>query len=127
MNESSFNKSRARRITADSFAIAWCVVLLIFFNFYSQYMKVYELQQTGGNSNWVSYPLLTSAFGSWLIILDIALFISILAHIILIVTDRYVLREITHLVLNVVGIITVGALLLIYPFTLAIYQTAVWL
>ncbi len=112
----SFGKSRAGRLTGDAFAIAWDVVLLIFFNFYNSYIKVYEFQQA---NNWVSYPILTSSFVSWLVILDVALFISIAAHIILIVFDKYILREAIHLVLNVIGIVVVGSLLLIYPFTFA--------
>jgi hypothetical protein len=99
-------------MTASSFAIAWSLVLLVFLNYFSNYVAYYQLE---GN-RWIRYPILTEDFNAWLPLLTIALTISIVGHIILIIYDRYLLREATLIILNLFGIAIVVTLLSIYPF-----------
>ena len=104
--------TRGGRMTASSFAIAWSFVLLIFFNYFTKYIAYYQLE---GN-RWIRYPILTGDFNAWLPILTITLTLSIVGHIILIIYDRYILRETTLIVLNLFGIAVTVTLLSIYPF-----------
>lgn len=121
-----FKYTRGGRITSSSFAIACCLVLLIFFNFFSQYIAYYHLEKTGNVAIWVREPILTSAFSSWLLILSITLSFSIIGHIILIVFDKYILREATLIVLNLFGIATVITLLSIFPFDFSVIPNVAW-
>jgi hypothetical protein len=107
------HRSAAARIISSSFAIAWSIILLVVFNFLSQYIAFYAVR----NGAWVAYPILTSGVNWWLPILNLALFCTIAGHIILLGYDRYILRELIGIVLNIFGILTVASLLWIFPFT----------
>ena len=111
-----FEKTRGGRITSSSFAIAWNVALLIFFNFFYQYIAYYHLEKIDSITRWVRYPVLTPDFSAWLPFLTTALVLSIIGHIILIIFDKYILREAILIVLNLFGIVVVSALLSIFPF-----------
>ena len=110
--ENYFKSAKSGRITSSSFAIAWSFVFLIFFNYFNEYIAYYDFETAG----WVRYPVLTEDFGAWLPILTVALTLSIAGHIILIVFDRYILRETTLIILNLFGIAVVLTLLSIFPF-----------
>jgi len=111
-----FRTTRGGRITSSSFAIAWNFALLIFFNFFNQYLAYYHLEKVDSVTRWVRYPILTQDFNAWLVFLTTALVLSIIGHIILIIFDRYILRESVLIVLNLLGIVVVSALLSIFPF-----------
>jgi len=111
-----FKTTRGGRITSSTFAIAWSFALLIFFNFFSQYIAYYHLEKIDDIAKWVRYPILTGDFNLWLPFLTAALVLSIVGHIILIIFDKYLLRETTLIVLNLFGIAVVSALLSIFPF-----------
>jgi len=110
--EGYFKSTKAGRVTSSSFAIAWSIVFLIFFNFFSGYIAYYH---DGARD-----PILTAGFNAWLPILTTTLTLSIAGHIILIAFDRYVLREITLIVLNALGIAVVATLLSIFPFDFSV-------
>ena len=110
--ENYFQSAKSGRITSSSFAIAWSFVFLIFFNYFNEYIAYYHYEA----SKWVRYPVLTEDFGAWLPILTVALTLSIAGHIILIIFDRYILRETTLIILNLFGIAVVLTLLSIFPF-----------
>ena len=110
--EEHFRTTRAGRITASSFAIAWSFVFLILFNFFSKYITYYQYEA----SQWVRYPILTADFNAWLPIINAALIFSILGHILVILIDRYLLRETTIIILNLFGLAAVLSLLSIFPF-----------
>jgi uncharacterized membrane protein len=105
--------TKSGRLTASSFAIAWSIVLLIFFNYFNRYIAYYQYE--GGN-RWLGYSILTEDFNAWLPILTVTLILSIIGHILLIIFDRYILREITLIVLNLFGLAVVLTLLSIFPF-----------
>ena len=111
--ESYPTSTKSGRLTASSFAIAWSIVLLIFFNYFNRYIAYYQYE---GNNRWLGYPVLTEDFDAWLPILTVTLILSIAGHILLIIFDRYILREIILIVLNLFGIAVVLTLLSIFPF-----------
>ena len=114
--EDYFTGTRSRRIASSSGAIAWNLVLLIFFSFFHEYIAYYHSETVGNVTTWTRLPLLTSEYYAWLPILVTILILSIAGHIILIIYDRYLLREIALIVLNVLGIVAVLTLLSIFPF-----------
>ena len=109
-------KSRSGRITASAFAIAWSLVLLIFFNFFNQYVAYYQSETVDGITTWTRYPFFTADVNLWLPILTTTLIIAIVGHIILIILDRYILREMIHIVINAFSLWTVLTLLSVFPF-----------
>jgi len=104
--------TRTGEIVGSAFAIAFNVAAFIFFNFYHQYFAYYN--QTGGV--WVRQPLLTAAYSAWLPVLNVAIVLTIIGHVILIVTDRRVVRETVMVMLDIFALITIGSLLSIFPF-----------
>jgi len=109
-------KGRRGRITASAFAIAWSIALLIFFNFFNQYVAYYHSETVDGVTTWIRYPFFTEDINLWLPILTATLIISIIGHIILIILDRYILREMIHIVINAFSLWTILTLLTVFPF-----------
>jgi uncharacterized membrane protein len=114
--EEFFHRKRGGRITASAFAIAWSIVLLVFFNFFYEYVAYYHASTAGGVITWTRQSFFTSEIYLWLPVLTIALVVSIAGHIVLIVFDRYILRQIILLILDVFGLATVATLLAVFPF-----------
>jgi uncharacterized membrane protein len=123
--ENRWKRTRAGRIISSGFAIAWSFALLIFFNFFNQYIAFYNHETVGNVSVWVREPILTGEFSSWLPILTVALVFSMLGHAMLIAIDKYVLREATLLILDLFGIAVVTSLLSIFPFDFSALPNAV--
>jgi len=113
-------KGRSGRITASAFAIAWSIALLIFFNFFNQYVAYYHSETVGGITTWIRYPFFTEDINLWLPILTAALIISIIGHIILIIFDRYILREMIHIIINAFSLWTILTLLTVFPFDFSV-------
>lgn len=111
-----FTNTRAGRVTSSSFVIAWSVILLIFFSFFHKYIAYYEIDRVGSVTTWTRFPLLTNDYYAWLPILVTTLVLSIAGHILLIIYDRYWLRQIILIALNVLAIVTVVNLVSIFPF-----------
>lgn len=122
--EHYFKSTRGGRITASVFAIAWSIVLLIFFNFYNQYIASYHSETINGITAWTRQPLFTEDINLWLPILTTTLILTIIGHIILIIFDRYTLREIIFVILNAFGLATVLTLLSVHPFDFSIIPNA---
>jgi uncharacterized membrane protein len=113
-------RSRSGRMVTSAFAVAWSIVLLIFFNFFNQYVAYYQSETVGGVTTWTRYPFFTEDVNLWLPILTTTLVISIIGHTILIVRDRYILREGIHIVINAFALWTVATLLSIFPFDFSV-------
>jgi uncharacterized membrane protein len=113
-------KGRSGRITASAFAIAWSIALLIFFNFFNQYVAYYHSETVAGVTTWIRYPYFTEDINLWLPILTATLIISIIGHIILIILDRYVLRAMIHIVINAFSLWTILTLLTVFPFDFSV-------
>jgi uncharacterized membrane protein len=112
---------RTGRIVGSSFAIAWCVALLIFFNFFSQYIAYYSSTSPG---QWQIHTLITPDFDRWLPILNSTLALTILANALFIFYDKYLLRQTGKLVLAIFGLATVISLLVIFPFDFNVIPNA---
>jgi uncharacterized membrane protein len=113
-------RGRSGRIAASAFAIAWSIALLIFFNFFNEYVAYYQSGTVDGVTAWTRYPFFTEGINLWLPVLTATLIVSIIGHIVLIVLDRYLLREIIHIVINAFGLWTVITLLLVFPFDFSV-------
>jgi uncharacterized membrane protein len=114
--EDFFERRRAGRITASAFAIAWDIALLVFFNFFHQYVAYYHADTFGGIVTWERYPFFTDDIHLWLPILTATLIISIIGHIIFIAYDRYALRQVIHIIIAAFSLATVVTLLSVFPF-----------
>jgi len=110
--EDYFRTTRAGRITSSSFTIAWSIVFLILFNFFKEYIAYYQYE----SGRWIGYPILTADFNAWLPIVTATLGFSIVGHIVIMLFDKYLLRETTLIVMNLFGIAAVVSLLSIFPF-----------
>lgn len=115
-----FRRRRGGRIAASAFAIAWSIVLLIFFNFFNQYVAYYHSETVDNVTTWVGRPFFTEDINLWLPILTAALIVAIMGHIILIIFDRYILREIIHIVIDAFGLATVLTLISVFPFDFSV-------
>jgi len=111
--ENYFERTRGGRIVGYSAAIFWSIVMLIFFAFFHQYIAWYHFEPDGSVTR---LAILTGDYFNWLPILVTALVVSITANILLIIYDRYWLREIIQIILTVIGIIVIANLVSIFPF-----------
>jgi uncharacterized membrane protein len=109
-------RSRSGRIVASAFAIAWSIALLIFFNFFNQYVAYYHSETVDGITTWTRYPFFTEDVNLWLPVLTTTLVISIIGHVVLIIRDRYIVREVIHIVISAFALWTVTTLLSVFPF-----------
>ncbi len=105
-------ESRGSRLTGYSLAIAWNIFFLVFFNFFYDYVAYYEYDA----GVWTRFPVLTDDFRLWLPIFTVAVAVSIAGNILMIIIDRYIVRQVVPMVLNVFGIAAVATLLSIFPF-----------
>ena len=119
-----FKDSRAGRIASSAFAIAWSFALLIFFNFFNDYIAYYHVQNLNGAEFVVRETVLTGAFALWLPVLTTALVFAMIGHTVIIIIDRYLLRETTLLVLDIFAIAVVATLLSIFPFDFSVIPDA---
>ena len=116
----TYFKGRSGRIAASAFAIAWSIALLIFFNFFNQYVAYYQSETVGVVTTWTRYPFFTEDINLWLPILTATLIITIIGHFILIILDSYILRELIHIVINAFSLWTVVTLLSVFPFDFSV-------
>jgi hypothetical protein len=105
---------RAARITAYSFAIAWDLFLIIFFNFYSDLIAYYHAEP--GVATLTRYPLVTSDFSIWQPIVTTALIIAIIGYVIMIIVDSYPVRQFIRIAIDVLAIWAIASLIVIFPF-----------
>ncbi len=118
-------KSREGRITASAFAIAWSIVLLVFFNFFHEYVAYYSADTVGGAVTWTRQTFFTSEIGLWLPILTTTLVISIIGHIVLIAVDRKFLRQAIHIIIDGFAMATVITLVTVFPFDFDVIPSTV--
>ncbi len=114
--EAHLESTRAGRVAASAAAIVWSAIFLVFFNFFSKYLAFYSREVADGITRWQIYPLLTPEFSLVLPILNVTLILSIVGHSIAIARDRYLVRQITLIVLHILGMITVLTFLRVFPF-----------
>ena len=110
------SRKRAARMTASGFAIAWSIALFILLNFFEHNIALHH--------DGILEPLITAEFSKWLWILNPTLILSVIGHTLLLIYDRYVLRESTLIILNILGIATTAALLGLFPFDFSVIDNA---
>ena len=115
-----FRHTRGGRLVSYNLAIVWSFIFVIVFNFFHQYIAYYHYETVHGVGQWLREPLLTGEFNQVLPILTTALILSILGNGILIVFDRYVLRQGIGIVLHVFGLATVVTFLVVFPFDFSV-------
>lgn len=115
--EDYFKGTRAGRVAGYSATIFFNVVFIVFFSFFHRYIAWYHTEPDGGITR---LPLLTGDYFTWLPVLVTALAISIAANIVLIVYDRYWLREVTRIILAAIGAGVVAKLVAIFPFNFSV-------
>jgi len=119
--EEYFARTRTGRIVGYSAAIFWNVALLIFLSFFYKYIAWYHVEADGSVTR---LPMLTSDYLIWLPVLVTALILSITANVILIIYDKYWLREAIQIILNIIGIAVVATLVSIFPFDFSLIPNA---
>ena len=108
--------SRMGRLVGSSLAIAWSSAMLVFMNYYHQYIAIYHGQTSNGVTTWIRDPILNQDIHQWLPILNVALFASIVGNIITIIWDRYLLREPIKIFIDVLNLYAIVSLAIIFPF-----------
>ncbi len=111
---------RSGRMIGSAFAIAWSVALLIFLNFYNQYIAWYEPVHSGGSTQWQMHTLVTTEFDTWLPIVTATLVLSIIGHAVATTFDKYSLRQTVRIVLDALSAVSVISLLAIFPFDFSV-------
>lgn len=111
-------RDRNARITGYAFAIAWSIVLIIFFNFFNRYIAYYEYDNAA--NVWDIYPFITEKFNLWLPVLNASLLINIIGNIILIINDSFYFNNITNIVMHMFGIASAATLLSLFPFDFSV-------
>jgi uncharacterized membrane protein len=113
--ETFFKAKQGGRITLSSLAIAWSIILLVVFNFLHQYIAYYTYDSVNKTWNWDSF--FTTDISLWLPILNAALAVSIVGHILLIIINNNITRESIHIIMSGLGLAAVITLLVVFPFT----------
>ena len=111
-----FERRRAGRITGAAFVIAWCIALLIFFNFFNQYVAYYHANTFGALTIWDRYPFFTDDVSRWLPVLTSALIVAIIGNIALIFVEVRALRQVIRIIMDGFGLAAIVSLLSIFPF-----------
>ncbi|KTB49058.1 putative membrane protein [Dehalogenimonas alkenigignens] len=117
--------SRTGRLVGSSLSIGWSAVLLVLFNYYSEYIATYQGQTADGVTNWVRDPILSQDLHLWLPVLNTALFAAILGNIITIVWDKYLLREPIKILIDVFALVAIVSLINIFPFDFSAFSDTV--
>ncbi len=120
-----FRKKQSGYIVGSAFAIAWSIILLVFLNFFNEYIAYYYREVVNGREVWVHDSFFTGEISQWLPILTTTLILSIIGNIIIIVFYRPLLRKIVSFILDVFGLATVISLLVIYPFNFEVLPSDV--
>lgn len=114
--EEYFTKKRGGRIAASAFTIAFSIVILIFFNYFSDYVAYYSSDRVDGVVTWTRAPFFTDDISLWLPILTTALVVSIIGHTVMIIFDRYVLREVIQVIIDAFSLVSAITLVTVFPF-----------
>jgi uncharacterized membrane protein len=110
-------RASADRVAGYGVVIFFNLALLIFFSFFHQYIAWYS---SGPGGSVTRLPLLTNDYFTFLPILITALVVTIIAYIVLIIYDRYWLRETIQIALAAIGVAVIANLLAIFPFDFSV-------
>ena len=111
---------REARIAGSAVAIAWFIVLLLFFNFFHQYAAYYSAETVDGATIWTRQSFFTDDISRWLPILNVTLGVAIIGHFLLMFLENDILRRTVRIVMDGLGLATVVTLLAVRPFDFSI-------
>lgn len=111
---------RAGNLAASIGAIVWSGILLVFFNFFSEYFAVYSRSSVDGLAAWQRYPLFTPEFSLVLPILNVTLILTIVGHAIILGLKHYLSRQIILIALSFLGMATTLTFLRVFPFDFSV-------
>lgn len=114
--ESYRRERREARIAGSVVAIAWFIVLLIFFNYFNEYAAYYTAQTVNGVTTWTRQSFFTDDISRWLPILNVTLWVAIIGHLLLMFVEYNIIRRSIRIVMDGLGLATVVTLLAVYPF-----------
>ena len=119
-----FKRRTEGKIAASSFIIAFSIVLLIFFNFFHQYVAYYHSETVNGATAWTKEPIFTQDIDLWLPLLTVTLILIIIGYVAIIILERYTLNEIIKIILSAMGLAAAVSLLVIFPFDFSVIPNA---
>ncbi|UCD09498.1 MAG: hypothetical protein JSU79_02330 [Dehalococcoidales bacterium] len=122
--EEYFTRKRGGRIASSAFTIAFSIAVLIFFNYFNDYVAYYSSDTVDGVVTWTRAPFFTDDINLWLPILTTALVVSIIGHAIMIIFDRYILHEVIRIVIDIFALASVIILVTIFPFDFYVIPSA---
>jgi uncharacterized membrane protein len=108
--------SAATRAISSVAVIVWSIFLFVLFNFYADYIALYHSSTEGGVTQLLRYPILTAELARVLPMLNVALGLNVLGHLIALAWNRYLLRELIEVVLHVMGLMVAVVFLRVFPF-----------
>lgn len=114
-SEESYEDKRGRRAFSYVWNIVWGIILIIFFNFYSDYIAYFQYEQSNGNLVWHKFTLLTADFSKLIPLITACLVIIIAGNIILLIFDRYILARIVELISSIFAVAVLGNFLMLFP------------
>ena len=104
------------RIAGSVAAIVWSIVLFILFNFYAGHIAFYQGVSSDGVTQLLRYPVLTAELARVLPILNATLGVTVIGHVVALSVDRFVVRQVVHILAHIMGIVTVVVFLKVFPF-----------
>jgi hypothetical protein len=117
-------ESRVGRLVGSSILIAWYSAVLIFMNFYHEYIAIYHGHTSNGVTTWTRDPILNQDIHQWLPILNVALLVGIAGNIMTIVWDKYLLREPVKIIIDIFTLAAIISLISIFPFDFSSFPDA---
>jgi uncharacterized membrane protein len=118
--EKNRRQRREARIAGSAIAIAWFIVLIIFFNFFHQYAAYYTAETVNGVVTWTRHPFFAGEISRWLPVLNVTLIVAIIGHFGLMFLENKLLRQTMRIVMDALGLATVVTLLTVYPFDFSV-------
>lgn len=111
-----FGEGPVGRTVGSIAAIVWCVFLFVLFNFFADYVAFYHSSSEGGVTQLLRYPLLTRELSRVLPVLNLALGISVLGHLVVLSWNKYLVKELVQVITHVMGLAVAIVFLRVFPF-----------
>jgi len=119
--EESSSGGRCGEIASDMSIILVTAAQLIFFTFFHKYIS---WPITGPDGSVTRLSMLTDDYFTWLPLVIVASILVIVANIVMIIYDRYWLRQTAWIIFCLIGIVMTGSLVSIFPFDFSVIPNA---
>ena len=118
--EEYFNRGKTGRVASSAFSIAFSIAALVFFNYFNSYVAWYSSDRVAGSIIWMRTPFFTDDISLWLPVLTAAMVVAIVGHIIMIIYDRYIFRELMLIVIDCFSLASAIVLFTVFPFDFSV-------